>query len=56
MAKNTLTILEENYDLVEALAAAHDVEITVVEEYDDQLELEVTGVRITEFVTACNAL
>ena len=53
---NLLAILDENYDLVEALAAAHNVEITVVAEYDDALELEVTGAYITEFVTVCNAL
>lgn len=56
MAKDIITVLDANIELVEALAAAYQVDIEVVAEYDDQLEIDVTGADIAEFVMACNAL
>ena len=56
MMKDILVVMESNFELVAALATAHNVEITVVAEYEDVLELDVVGKDITEFVVACNAL
>lgn len=56
MMKSTVTVLEENIELVEALAAAHNVDIEVVAEYDDMLEIDVEGDNITEFIAVCNTL
>ena len=56
MAKDVITILEENYDLVAALAACFNVDLDVQAEYDDMLEVDVEGADIAEFVAAVNAL